>query len=196
MCVNRIGMIELIDPNDARMRLGFLLIEKDGHADVYVVLSSSELTQSLPGGFSLLFDGSAKSRVVDAFPRWALDYAKNWSGLLLCLLAMINTPRIVGRRQHMPHRGLEKDLLRARPVVGKFPLHAWTEIKLEVSPPRIENSDVHEAHLTGARALHFCRAHLRIRNGYLEIVRAHWRGDASLGIKQSRYSVIPARKRA
>ena len=52
--------------------------------------------------------------------------------LLYALLAMINTPRLIGRRQHMPHRGLERDLTRAMKPIGKYPLHAWTEIKLEV----------------------------------------------------------------
>lgn len=105
-------------------------------------------------------------------------------------LALINSPRMIGRRQHAPHRGLEKKLLGRRAVIGCFPLHAWTEIKLEVMPPVDGSSEgVHEDHLTGQRALHFCRSHLRIRLGRLEVVRAHWRGDAVLGIKQSRYMV-------
>ena len=106
-------------------------------------------------------------------------------------LALINTPRVIGRRQHMPHAGLERRLLAARRTVGKFPLHAWTEIKLEVGrPPENASDDPSiEAHLTGARALHFCRAHLRIKGGRVEFVRSHWRGDSSLGIKRSRYKV-------
>lgn len=106
--------------------------------------------------------------------------------VLIGALAMINTPRIIGRVQHMPHRGLERALLRNQKLVGKFPLHAWTEIKLHVTPPR-EVQGEHEAHLTGQRALHFCRAHLRIKLGRLEFVRAHWRGDPAIGIRQSRY---------
>lgn len=106
----------------------------------------------------------------------------------LSVLAIINTPRIIGRRQHMPHRGLERRLTKALGVQGKFPLNAWTEIKLQVGPPKDMSGDGStEAHLTGQRALHFCRSHLRIRLGRLELVRSHWRGDASLGIKQSRY---------
>ncbi|CAB4167149.1 hypothetical protein UFOVP860_3 [uncultured Caudovirales phage] len=112
---------------------------------------------------------------------------------LHAFLALINTPRIIGRRQHMPHRGLERALLSGRSPLGRFPLHAWTEIKLEVNAT--ENaSDLApvDAHLTGQKALHFCRAHLRLKMGRVEIVRAHWRGDASLGIKRSRYAVVPA----
>lgn len=107
---------------------------------------------------------------------------------MLGFLAIINTPRIIGRRQHMPHRGLERQLTRALGVQGRFPLNAWTEIKLQVAPPKdMSGEGSTEAHLTGQRALHFCRSHLRIRLGRLEVVRSHWRGDASLGIRQSRY---------
>jgi hypothetical protein len=107
----------------------------------------------------------------------------------LYVLPIINSPKIIGRQQHMPNRALERKLTRGFGV-GRFPLHAWTEIKLEVSkPPEIDDGEPHEAHLTGRRALHFCRKHIRIRNGQLEYVRAHWRGDPALGIKRSRYLV-------
>lgn len=110
------------------------------------------------------------------------------TGIAIGALPLINTPRIIGRRQHMPHRGLERKLLRQRVPIGQFPLHAWTEILLRVSPPKDASGDPsNEAHLTGQKALHFCRAHLRVRCGKLELVRGHWRGDASLGIKRSRY---------
>ena len=109
---------------------------------------------------------------------------------LLALLAIINTPHVMGRRQHQPHRGLQRQLLARQQAVGKFPLHAWTEIKLEVTPPYDASADgTHETHLTGKKALHFCRAHLRIAYGKLISVRAHWRGDGALGIKRSRYKV-------
>jgi hypothetical protein len=109
---------------------------------------------------------------------------------VLALLAIINTPKVVGRKQHMPHRGLQKRLINAKGLSGSFPLRAWTEIKLNISPPvDMTDSSEAEAHLTGKKALHFCRAHLRVRLGRIEVVRSHWRGDASIGIKQSRYKV-------
>jgi hypothetical protein len=113
---------------------------------------------------------------------------------LVALLAMINTPRVVGRRQHMPHAGLQKALARARQMVGKSPLRAWSEIVLEVTPPDLHHDeDPRELRLSGAKALHFVRAHLRIRLGHLELVSSHWRGDPALGIKQTRYRVVPPR---
>jgi hypothetical protein len=107
-----------------------------------------------------------------------------------CLLVMINTPRIIGRKQHMPNRALERRLTQHFGK-GKFPLLAWTEIQLNVAKPiEIDDGEPHEAHLTGRRALHFCRAHLRIRRGQLEYVTSHWRGDPAIGIKQSRYKIV------
>lgn len=112
----------------------------------------------------------------------------------VALLAMINTPRVFGRRQHMPHAGLQRKLAAAQGMTGKFPLRAWTEIKLEVRLPRDESeSGEHVAVLTGRKCLHFCRAHLRVQNGQIVFVSSCWRGDPSLGIKRSRYSLIPPR---
>lgn len=104
------------------------------------------------------------------------------------VFAIINTPRIIGRRQHMPHRGFERNMVRAMKLVGKFPLHAWTEIRLDVAVPKDMSRDRSvEAHYTGMVAYHWCRAHLRIRLGKLELVKAHERGNPALGFRQSRY---------
>jgi len=113
------------------------------------------------------------------------------------LLACINTPRVIGRRQHLPHAGLQRRIASSRGLVGRWPLHAWHELVLEVSPPRDESGlGPREVHLTGEKALHFVRCHLRIRLGMLELVSAHWRGDPALGIKQTRYRVVPGRRAA
>lgn len=103
-------------------------------------------------------------------------------------LAMINTPRIFSREEHTPHRGLERQL-KAASNSRAFELQNWTEIKLSVLPPKAHESDPEESLLTGKRAQHFVRSHLRIRLGKLELVSPHWRGDPALGIVQSRYVV-------
>lgn len=120
-----------------------------------------------------------------------------WICHMYTLLAMINTPRVIGRRTHTPHVGLQRKLAAARGSVGKYPLHAWHEVVLEVSPPRMHEGEPIESHLTGRKAQHFCRAHLRIRCGSLELVSAHWRGDPALGMKQTRYRLTtPAQGKA
>jgi hypothetical protein len=109
--------------------------------------------------------------------------------LILALLAIINSPRVIGQRQHMPHAGLQRKIAASRGMVGRYPLHAWHEVVLEVAPPRIDDREPYETHLTGERALHFCRKHIRLRLGQLEWVSWHWRGNAALGIKQTRYRI-------
>lgn len=108
------------------------------------------------------------------------------------MLAMINTPRVIGRKQHQPHAGLQRKLAAAHAIPGKYPHMAWTEIRLEVRPPRDASDEgTHETRLTGAKAKHFVRCHLRIRLGMLELVTAHHRGNEALGIKRSRYVATP-----
>lgn len=119
---------------------------------------------------------------------WASTYH---ALILYACLAMINTPSVVGRRVNRAHAGLQKRLasLRGSPHGGA--LRPWTEIVLEVTEPRDgAGADACAAErMSGRKALHFCRSHLRIQNGRLTRVRAHWRGDAALGIVQSRYKV-------
>src|SRR5262249_17130991 len=109
---------------------------------------------------------------------------------VLCNLAIINTPHIVGRIAHSPHVGLQKGLARAFKIPGKYPLQAWHEVKLRVAIPPEFSGEKTEAHLTGERALHFCRSYLRIRLGRLELVDSHWRGNPAFGIKQTQYRVV------
>ena len=104
-------------------------------------------------------------------------------------LALINSPRIIGRQLYYPHMRAERDKLKKLKLVGKFPLRAWTEILLRVAtrPEDRSGDDPEEAHLTGERCLHYCRSFLRVRNGFLEYVIGHWRGNPALGMKRSRY---------
>ncbi len=110
------------------------------------------------------------------------------AGFVLAMLAVINAPHIVNRNELPPHRGLER--LWAKRY-SKFPLHAWHELKLNISKPmEIDDGEPHSDSIGGRRALHFCRAHLRIRLGHLEYVTSHWRGDAALGTKLTRYRMV------
>lgn len=107
-------------------------------------------------------------------------------------LALINSPRIIGRRQHMPHERIEREKLKSLGLVGKFPLRAWTEIILKVAPPDDRTGEPStEGHLTGEKCLHFVRTFLRVRMGQLEYVESHWRGNPALGMKRSRYRLEP-----
>jgi hypothetical protein len=106
---------------------------------------------------------------------------------LYALLAMINTPRVILRQIHQPHRGLQRQLRRAMGAE----LNVWHEIRLEVRPPTETQDSTDVPVFSGHRARHFVRCHLRIRLGALELVSAHWRGDPALGVRQASYSVVP-----
>ena len=107
-------------------------------------------------------------------------------------LALINSPAHIARRDRDPHKGLVKEL-RAHTAGKVRPEGKWTEILLEV--PRTEESEDGPAgqRLTGAKALHYCRRHARIRLGRLEFVRGHWRGDAGNGTTLSSHRLVPPR---
>jgi hypothetical protein len=121
-------------------------------------------------------------RDVDA----ALDDAQVRSWQLYATLSLINSPRIVGRSEHKASSGLNKFL--ARKSGAPFQLLPWHEIFLDITPPPEAEMDG-GTRLSGPRALHFCRQHIRIKRGRLEMVRAHYRGSAEVGIGRANYTV-------
>lgn len=171
------------------VRVGLILEDRGELAECRLVSSDGDAHAIAPESFFIGLHAMACNEVVYTKANVPIDgwLFSRFGPFIYGALALINTPRTIGRKQHMPHAGLQRKLAAARGMVGKFPLRAWTEIVLEVRPPRIEGQKVYEARLTGEKCLHFCRAHLRIRNGSLEYVSAHWRGDPALGIKQTRY---------
>lgn len=174
-----------------KARYGWLLVDdfySDGPRE-FITCFSTQVT-GCDFCFSFPKDGNLTDAVThgDANPETEEENLTKsvYVTILVALLALINTPKIIGRQQHMPHIGLQRALAHAHGGIGKYPLQAWTEIRLEVGVPQFAEGE-HEARLSGAKALHFCRAHLRLRNGRVEFVRAHWRGDPAVGIKRSRY---------
>jgi hypothetical protein len=177
---------------DARMAFLLRADRPDGNAEsalVDHVSSSSGFVGSSRAGVLGLRDragplGVVLNKMPNGFEHEQTFMEHSLTIMLYALLAMINTPRVIGRKQHQPHVGLQRKLAASKGMVGKFPLHAWTEIKLDVRPPK-EVEGEHESHLTGERAFHFCRAYLWVSRGI--VCPAHWRGNPALGIKQSRY---------
>jgi hypothetical protein len=110
--------------------------------------------------------------------------------VILGNLALINTPHVISQTVDPPHRGLQKRLGRVLSLPGKYPLQDWHEVKLHVAVAPEFSGRAGEAHLSGERALHFCRSYLRVRLGRVELVRPHWRGNPAIGIKQTDYRVV------
>ena len=186
--------LEMLQPD--RSREGFLLLENgekgaQESATVLAVNNANGYLASHHVGILELNNPKPKTTIMDNEPGgWSNEQIQY---CLYGLLALINTPQMIGRKTHAPNRALERRLMRAFGHQGLYPLQAWNEILLEVGPPKDASGEpTTEARLTGQKALHFCRAHLRFRLGRLEFVRAHWRGDASIGIKRSRYRVVPS----
>ncbi len=180
---------------DMPQRHGVLLIEGDGIAlgvicvhegDAMCAVAEIALQLSCAEDFGQLREFQPHVEWVPT--QWVTNMCRD----IYAMLAIINSPRVIGRKQRMPHAGLQRRLAAARGMVGKYPLQTWSEVVLEVTPPVIDIGE-HEARLTGGKALHFCRAHLRVQHGKLVLVSSHWRGDPALGMKQTRYRVEPPR---
>jgi hypothetical protein len=182
------------NPNHRGIRVG-ILFEQIG--DFRAKATFYHENKAQPGGFISLRgqvqeDPEGKPRI----PAWLLpddevvDLAHPFVSYAQVMLALINSPHIIGRRSHDPNRALARKLMRQS--VGSFPLRAWTELLLQINkPPEIDDGEPHESQLTGQRAFHFVRKHIRIKLGRLEFVSAHWRGDIALGVKQTRYVAVP-----
>lgn len=117
-----------------------------------------------------------------------LDNSQKRSWWLYAMLSLINSPRIVARSEHKASSKLNKFL--NRKGGGQYNLLPWHEVFLDITPPPEAVAAADGApRLTGPRALHFCRQHIRIKRGKLELVRAHYRGSADVGIAQTQYRV-------
>ena len=179
---------------DGEGRRGFLLVERPEKKDAIVYFAANYRRKFFSPDVTATFGLVSLGGNPGHGDLWEDATEEDWKFgsfqilELQAILALINTPRIVGRQQHMPHVGLERQLRARMCEIGKFPLHAYTEIKLRVSAPDDLSAEKStEAHLTGKKARHWVRQHARFRLGKIEIVSDHWRGDASLGVKRSRY---------
>lgn len=113
--------------------------------------------------------------------------AHRFIGMCVLTLDLINTPGLIGLRQHDPHRGLARRLAAYRS--GSYPLRGWSEVVLK-HQTRFAEAGEHHTGATFHKCLHFVRSHLRhYRDGKVTVIPAHWRGDPALGIKRTRYLV-------
>lgn len=102
-------------------------------------------------------------------------------------LDLINTPGLIGLRSHDAHRGLARKLAAYRS--GSYPLRSWSEVVLKHQTKFAEPGE-RQTGATFHKCLHFVRSHLRhYQTGKVTVIPAHWRGDAALGIKRTRYRV-------
>jgi hypothetical protein len=193
--------IECIDPAGNFKRVAFL-IEQQNHnlalvTQIYLAKNGDLLCGKEPVIFLPLSGHNDLGKFVEHSPDVTREKAVTLFMMISSLLAIINSPKKIGRRQHQPHAGLQRKIASARAMPGKYPMHAWTELVLEARPPRDESQrEPRETRLTGEKCLHFVRTHLRIRSGELQLINWHYRGNPALGFKQTRYRVAPGQPHA
>lgn len=134
---------------------------------------SEPIARRPPDMFAAEFDGILRAKFIEYYT----------------YLLMINTPKLINRKTHVAHRGLQRDLRRLGGLT--FPLQAWTEILLPITTIDGAGMRVDASGLAGRVCLHWTRSHKRRIAGVWTLIKDYWSGDASLGIKQSRYSLIP-----
>ena len=96
--------------------------------------------------------------------------------------------QIIARQDFVERQTVDYSKLnKKRAKTGKPPLPTMTRIVLKRSAEELAKNTI-QMHAVnadqterGKRRLHDVRSHLRLKNGKIEIVRAHKRGDASLG---------------
>jgi hypothetical protein len=101
-------------------------------------------------------------------------------------ISIINSVKIVNRKSHPPHSGLQRTI-----AARGYRDNGWTEILLSINSPfNPATGETAATTITGEKALHFVRSHIRVYRSGLEIVvKAHTRGNPALGTVQSRYRV-------
>lgn len=97
------------------------------------------------------------------------------------LFSIINRPQHVGLKVHQPHKG------RLKKLAGTgFPLRVWHEVTVGAKT-RDHGGQQIESGISGTMPYHHVRAHYKPSLGI--VIPEHWRGDPSIGIKQTRYRV-------
>jgi hypothetical protein len=175
-------------------RLALVLVEDDRQTAerrdfaVYLVHGGDKVCECL--GAVLFSEGCAVAS--SDFP-WGEKAAYEAMGWALSHLNVLNTPSLIRPRRVAPHSGLARTLAQRGFMSGKFPLQGYTEVTLR---PGALIAGKGRNGTSGDRCLHFVRRHERRVHGVWTVIEPHWRGDASLGIRLTRYSVTPPRKAA
>lgn len=155
----------------ARMRAERMGIDNEIRAMFQLIEPSSSVST----------DSLVQHAVMQPFMTW-------FKPLLLALLAFMNSPKLIRKRE------VDVTRLNARRIKrGKYPFHPHHQIRL--------NIDKHDLKITPGlgdgpeRAQHFVRAHLRFlvhpryKNVSVVLVPPHYRGNPELGMRNTSYAV-------
>lgn len=132
----------------------------------------------LPRGAHVL---SLTTAMLDLDDGGIVGVAEPVARALIGALAMLATPALCDKRE------VSRDKLnRARAKSGKPALLNRSVVTIDLARPQSGSSTRGDGH---SRRHHFVRAFLRFRRGGMELVRPHWRGDATLGVSKPNFRV-------
>ena len=176
---------------DGKSRVA-ILIRASKQGDPFSVLGQLWLVGNADGGFNVKRHDYVNCGCVLELPK-GVDHSmweaeKYLTAVIRSSFQYINKPQNVGLTVRQPHAGLARKLAKAHGMVGKFPLRAWTEVRLD-GRTRDHGGKVIEGGHSLRRCQHWVRTHIRPSTGAL--IMAHVRGDPSLGMKRSRYVCSP-----
>lgn len=139
---------------------------------------TAEVCRRLPAGFEQVAERFGAFMDPDSAPA----QLERLGRCAVAALSLINTPRV---SEAVP-QDLSK-LNRARLKRGRPELLTYSTVVIRpglalTRPPAVAGTGQ-------GRALHKVRAHFRLRLGKVEIVRSHWRGDESNGVRIHDYRV-------
>lgn len=182
-----------IEQRDGRLRQGAII---DAVEDQLAYIAINQAGDHISGFLELQPDGEHFVVRIDkrAFPNGYDQQTEELNGVMghwvAAALLLINAPRGVERRPIPTHKGLQREV---RHVLGPVKLQPAHVIRLSAkpSPPDPRDSEVDVAGESGrGKAFHFCRSHKRVlASGVTTRVRAHWKGDPSLGVSQGTYQL-------
>lgn len=167
-------------------RAGFFIHEVESYL-AFVALDADRRPTS--GFFEFSEDGERFTIRGDVRQKAEAEYTENLIAggfFIASALMLINATRGVEQQTSAPHKGFVREMRRALGPVELQPSHV---IRLSTAP-QAQGATPGDVGHSGPKAHHFCRSHLRrLPNGGTTRVRAHWRGDPSLGVCRGDYQV-------
>jgi hypothetical protein len=137
------------------------------------------LVARLPNGASVL---TLSTALIDMDDGGLIGTDQSTAKSILGAVALLATPSLCRKREVDMAR-----LNRSRARSGKPPLFSHDAMTIDLGKPTASgSSEPGDGH---SRRHHFVRAFLRFRLGQMQIVRPHWRGDATLGIARPHFKV-------
>jgi hypothetical protein len=119
-----------------------------------------------------------------------VNFLEHHANIIAAFSAVMASPKVHAIEQ-VSNARLNKQRIKSR----KHPLSDYSEVRINLDVPQPKTtrgvdqiaSETVDTH--GKKRRHFVMPFSRVKNGKIEMVKPHWRGDASLGVKPPRYAL-------